>query len=62
MPKKKKRDYSMIKTDDIPQKVEPERKRIFAKITIDYSVFHKDTQEKKTLKWLKQQAKQLNNK
>lgn len=57
MAKKKFRDYSMIKADDIPQKVEPERVRIISSIAIDRNVFQKDSQEKKTLKWLKSQLK-----
>ena len=61
--KKKRRDYSKIKFDDIPKVQEPgERVIIKSRVNIDYSVFKKDATERKTLKWLKQQAKQLNNK
>lgn len=51
----------MIKTDDIPAKVqEPERKRIFAKLTTNFSIFQKSEHEKKILKWLKKEAKNDN--
>lgn len=55
--KKKRRDYSKIRYDDIPEKIEPERIIIKSSIEIDYSVFQKDAMEKKTLKFLKAQIR-----
>lgn len=55
--RKKRRDYSTIGKDCYNGGLEPDRKRILAKIDIDYSVFQKDSQERKTLKWLKAQVK-----
>jgi len=51
--KKKRRDYSMIKRDDLP-KVEPAERRIICDdIIVDYSIFRKTPEEKLLLKNLK---------
>ena len=55
--KKKRRDYSKIKFDDIPEKVEPKRIRIFSHLIIDYSVFVKSPEEKLKLKLEKARTK-----
>lgn len=60
--KKKRRDYSEIKPDCFNGHVEPERIIIKSSIEIDHSIFQKSEHEKKILKWLKSQAKQVNNK
>ena len=55
--KKKRRDYSKIRYDDIPEKIEPERIRINSHVIIDYKVFKKSPQERKMIKWAKSQLK-----
>ncbi len=59
MAKKKRRDYSKIKFDDLPQKMEPERRVINSRIAIDYSIFKKTPEEKLKLK--KAKLKHQNN-
>jgi hypothetical protein len=55
--KKKRRDYSMIKKDDNPPKVDPERVRINCSISIDRTSFKKSKAEKLLLKMAKAKAK-----
>jgi hypothetical protein len=55
--KKKRRDYSKIKYDDIPQKVEPERVRIKSRIIINRDEFKKTSHEKELLKLAKRKFK-----
>jgi hypothetical protein len=56
--RKKLRDYSQIKYDDIPKVLEPgERKVINCRVIIDYSVFRKTPEEKTRLKIAKSMLK-----
>lgn len=52
--KKHRRDYSRIRYDDIPKRIEdPERKFITGEVDVDHSVFKKTQHEKELLKILK---------
>lgn len=51
--RKKRRDYTKIRYDDIPEKVEPERIRIKSRVNIDYSVFKKSPEERILIKLAK---------
>ena len=56
--KKHRRDYSRIRYDDIPKKIEEaERKIITGEVHIDRSVFKKSRHEKVLLEILKSKSK-----
>jgi hypothetical protein len=55
--RKHRRDYSKIKYDDLPKRIEdPDRKVITGEVHIDYSVFRKSKHEKALLKILKRKS------
>jgi hypothetical protein len=57
--RKRTRDYSQIKYDDIPEKVEPgSRKIINSNVIIDRGSFQKSSEEKKRLKLEKRRHKE----
>jgi len=61
MAKKKRRDYSFVRLDDLPAKVETrDRKIIRCEPVVDYEIFRKTEGEKLRLKKAKKEAK-LNN-
>ena len=56
--KKKRRDYSKIRYDDLPEVRETsERVRVKSRVNIDYSVFVKSPEEKLKLKLAKARTK-----